>query len=378
MAKFFTEQPASPVIRVLGVFTVIVALLLLISYLAAYVSPQRFWPLAFFGLTYPVWLGLNLLCLIGWIALRRKWLWVPLIAWLIGFSHFRHFVQFNFRSAPLHENSTRIKVLSYNVRLFDLYNWERNRQTRDAIFKLLQHADPDIICFQEFYHTGRKGYFTTRDTLVKLLRTRYYHEGYTHRLHHQQYFGIATFSAFPIVGTGEISFRNDKNNNAIYSDILVKNDTLRIYNAHLSSVRFQRGDYEFIGDTVNSKKWTYPEQKVEKEEQQIVGRLKQAFLKRASQAETLKTHIEKSPHPVILAGDFNDTPVSYCYHLFSTFLHDAFVQSGNGIGSTYIGIIPLLRIDYIFHSPNLHSYDYQTLPGVYSDHHAISCMIELP
>jgi endonuclease/exonuclease/phosphatase family metal-dependent hydrolase len=85
--------------------------------------------------------------------------------------------------------------------------------------------------------------------------------------------------------------------------------------------------------------------------------------------------VNESPYPVILCGDLNDTPVSYCYRQFSRTLYDSFVESGNGIGQTYIGVVPSNRIDYIFHSEEFETANFTTHQVNYSDHKPISVEI---
>lgn len=351
---------------------------LLFSYLATSISPATSSLLALSGLAYPVFLFSNFVFILFWLVIRNKWLLLSLCCFLIGFNHFRHFFQVTFWSGPLVAESLKLKVVSYNVCLFDLYNYKNFGKNRDKIFELLQNSDADVICFQEFYYNSNKGFFETRDTLQKFLRAKNCFEGYTHQLRNGQSFGVATFSAFPIVNAGEIRFPNDPNNNAIFTDLKIKNNTLRIYNAHLSSIRFRRGDYEYLGDSVNVKKWLGPNQKPEKEEQQIITKLRMAFERRVTQTHILMEHVKSSPHPVILAGDFNDTPVSWFYRQVTSHLNDSFTESGNGFGSTYNGIFPLLRIDYIFHDDRLHSYGHRVHSEKLSDHYAVECMIEIP
>ena len=85
--------------------------------------------------------------------------------------------------------------------------------------------------------------------------------------------------------------------------------------------------------------------------------------------------VKKSPYKTILCGDFNDTPVSYCYNRIENELIDAFIESSSGIGSTYIGKFPFNRIDYIFYSNKLQSKEFKTHNIKYSDHKPISCYI---
>lgn len=373
--KFFRERKLHLFLKIILGLNLASAFFLLLSYLATHVSPANFTWLAFFGLAYPFLLLINFLFFVLWLVLRNKWSLLSLSVFLIGFNHFRHFFQITLWSGPNSESSTKIKVMSYNVRLFDLYNWVDNKTTRNKIFEVLSREDADIYCFQEFFVRDGDDTFETRDSMKLFLRAKNVHEGYTHYIPvSEQQFGLATFSVYPIVGKQLLKFENDKNNCVLITDIKIKNDTIRVFNVHLSSIRFQKADYEFIGDQENSKTWT----RLNDPDQKIYTRLKNAFVKRAEQVEIVELEISKSPHKVILCGDFNDTPISYAYRRLTRNLTDAFVESGNGIGNTYIGKFPSFRIDYILHSDELHSYDFNTLTEKLSDHHPITCTIELP
>src|SRR5207253_3238831 len=131
------------------------------------------------------------------------------------------------------------------------------------------------------------------------------------------------------------------------SDIVVGNDTFRVVNTHLESIRFKPEDYKFI-ENIGA----------ESEEElngsiNILRRMKRAYTKRAQQVSVLKNEITGSSYPVILCGDFNDTPNSYTYNVLSDGLSDSFRQSGKGFGRTYAGIFPSYRIDYILHDKKL-------------------------
>ena len=88
----------------------------------------------------------------------------------------------------------------------------------------------------------------------------------------------------------------------------------------------------------------------------ILRKLKSAFVKRAKQVDALHEYISKSPYPVILCGDFNDTPTSYTYHTVRGGLRDAFVDSGTGMSGTYAGKLPSFRIDYILYDKKFKSF----------------------
>ena len=81
----------------------------------------------------------------------------------------------------------------------------------------------------------------------------------------------------------------------------------------------------------------------------IGSRLKSAFVLRAEQAQIIANYIKDSPYPVIVMGDFNDTPQSYAYRKIRKGIHDAFRLAGGGFGNTYSGDLPSFRIDFIMH-----------------------------
>lgn len=289
-------------------------------------------------------------------------MFLSLLVLIIGIPYHSDFINFNFEENDTSEDS--LKVMSYNVRLFDLYNWTSGKNTRDKIFDLLREEDADVICFQEFYRSDRNGAFNTKDTLLELLPKRFYHEKSSYKAKGKQHFGIATLSRYPIVSEGEIEISSVLHNYCIYSDIKKGEDTIRVYNVHLASIRFQKEDYQFIEQAEQN------ENKLDGSKR-IIGRLSSAFISRAKQTDLIVKSIIKSPYPVILCGDFNDTPISYCYNEFSNHLHDSFIERGNGIGSTYIGVFPSFRIDYIMHSSSFQTNEFRVLSEKLSDHRAL-------
>src|SRR5688572_20011036 len=283
------------ILRVFLWANILVSFAMLGAYLATHISPQSFVYFAFFGLSYPIWLLLTFCFLIFWFFFHKKWMLIPALTLFLGFNHLRHFFAVTLIQPELLQP---VKVMSFNVKIFNLYDLENRIEKRNGVFAFLKAEDPAIICFQEFYHQEGGKSFVTKDTMVKLLDMDYYHERYTHEMTGKKYFGVATFSKYPIVNKGEVPFSNDKNNFCIYSDIVIGKDTLRVFNAHIGSIRFQQEDYEVFEENAPE------EAQVDtQDEKRIFNRLKKAFEKRALQAETIAAEIEKSPYPVVLCGD---------------------------------------------------------------------------
>ena len=108
--------------------------------------------------------------------------------------------------------------------------------------------------------------------------------------------------------------------------LVFKTDTLRIFNTHLGSIRFNHSDYKLLEE----KESLWPHQKIPK--QDIINRLKIGFIKRSQQLKELLPIIEKSPFNKIICCDLNDTPISFAYNQLNNNYKDAFTISGFGIG----------------------------------------------
>ena len=358
--------------RPLWWLNVCAALVLVITYLAAYISPLHAWPLAVLAMSFTYQLPVHAFFLVWWFLFRRKRMLLSGVLVLLGWSHVGDHVQVFGKNAPGGEiKGDPVKVMSYNVRLFDLYNWSGNEGTHDAIFTLLHREDADILCLQEFFYSPHKRFFRTRETLLKDFRYAYCHERYSQRARYEQHFGIATFSAWPTVGSGFIEFPQNPDNLCIWTDIALPGDTIRVYNAHLASYHFGDADYKFIQDLDTD---TGPDS-LKLGGERILRRLRRGFRLRADEVRRIAEHMQQSPHPVVYCGDMNDVPMSYGYNQLREQLDDAFVESGRGFGGTYIGDLPKLRIDHILYGPQLEAWGFRTLPEELSDHHAVTTMI---
>jgi endonuclease/exonuclease/phosphatase family metal-dependent hydrolase len=356
------------------VLTIICLIGLLLAYLSPFVHPNTLKILPFFGLAYPIILIFSLLALVIWSLAKSRWAIVTLIVLLIGGKlHFRMLaVGSNEDELPAEERV--LNVMSYNVRLFDLYTAETDQkyEKRNAIFNYIHTENPDIVCFQEFYHQDKPTSFSTRDSLIQLLEIKDYHERYAHKLRGRQNFGVAILSKYPMIAKGDVMFstQGDKDfNYCVFVDIVKNTDTFRIYNVHLQSIKLQQDDYSVFakGATETTEKKSTV--------RLLIDKLRIAYPKRAEQARTVVEHIKTSPYPTIVCGDFNDTPMSYAYNQFNRILVDAFRNCSSGIGATYVGKVPAGRIDYIFHSSNLKSTHFVIQKEAFSDHRAISCKI---
>lgn len=344
----------------------------MLTYLAPHVDPVTSWVPSVLAMSFTYQLLVHLGFLAWWAMFRRKRMLLSGAMLLLGYDHIGDHVQLFGRSAPNDElRGKPFKVMSYNVRLFDLYNWSKNKQTRDAIFDIFHKEDPDILCLQEFFYSSDRQFFHTKTSLLNDFRFVAAHERYSKKARYDQHFGIATFSSMPIVDKGHIDFPDNPENLCIWSDIALPEDTIRVYNAHLASYHFGDADYRFIKELDTGTNTDTLKQGGLR----ILKRLKRGFRLRADEVRRIAGHMRQSPHPVLYCGDMNDVPMSYGYALLREELNDAFVESGTGLGGTYIGDLPSLRIDHIMHGDELESWDFTTIDRELSDHRAITTLM---
>lgn len=335
------------------------AFTLLLSYLAVHISPEKFVLPAFFGLAYPYLLLINILMAIAWAVLLKYEALISVIVIAAGYNHLANYFRL---SNPDGEREGTFQVLSYNVRLFNAF--EVNKGSEKNVLEFLKKQQPDVICLQEFYGTGDP--VRKVNEIGNYLGGKYYFHLKTIGSGRNRYYGIVTFSRFPVTGRGEIIHPRSPGL-TIYTDILIKKDTFRIFNNHLQSFKLRSMEKSFIEELSQQ-----DDGKTLGEMKDISLSLKNGFTRRAQQAEMVKGQINLSRYPVIVAGDFNDTPVSYTYTKIRKGLNDAFVNSGYGAGFTYKGNYPANRIDYILYDNALECKYFDIIRVKYSDHYPVA------
>lgn len=338
----------------------ILAFSLLLSYLSVHISPEKFTLPAFFGLAYPYILLANLLIAIVWAVKLKFEVLISILAIAAGYTHLSNYFRL---SKPEGNREGTFQILSYNLRLFNAF--EKGAQgTEKNILEFLKNQQPDIICLQEFYTAGDP------DRKVEMIRNSLGGKYYSHLKvigsGRNRYYGIVTYSRFPVVGRGEIIHPRSPSL-TIYTDIIIQNDTFRVFNNHLQSFRLKSMERSFIDQLTHQ-----DENNTLGEMKSIWASLKNGFTRRAQQAVLVKAQINLSPYPVIITGDFNDTPVSYTYNKIRSGLKDSFVNSGYGAGFTYRGNYPANRIDYILYDEALECKYFEINRLRYSDHYPVS------
>ncbi len=337
---------------------ILVILALLISYLAVYIPPDKFWVPSFFGLAFPFFVAANILFIVFWAIVKPRFLFFSMVSVLAGWGFINRYVQIGGKNT----GRDGIKIITYNVQNFAGIKEADQKESANRILDFLDNQNADIICLQETRLRKNK-IFNITEAVKNLESIKHYHYASSSAT-----LGQVTFTRYPIIKMGEIRYEKS-NNMAIYTDVLIGSDTVRIFNVHLQSYRIDPRKYAIIDSP------GIDEEEDIKEIREIGGKLKRGFQMRAGQVREIKKVIDKTPYSVIICGDFNDTPVSYSYQQMRGDLNDAFISSGKGFGRTYIGKLPSYRIDNILYSDTFKSFNFKAFDFRASDHLPVSCLL---
>ncbi len=348
---------------ILGVLTVASALSLVFALLAGSTDPNSTTFFNFFALAAPVIYCVCIFCLAFWIIRWRLILaLIVALPLLIGFPAFGNFVQLEFSEYYPHKkkNKQELKILTYNVHQMRPYGDEEN--SFQGLFDTLKAIDADVICIQEF-RIQDSAHLKIAESLLDDYAYRAHQHDASKSLHNHR--GLLIASKYPLANRKSVTY-NVSENGFIHSDVVFQGDTLRLFNCHLQTtgvnkVSKEKGMMEIIeGNTTK------------KDGAKMYESLKENFVKRAVQADSVATLISQTNRDVIVVGDFNSPPMTYTYNTVSRTLSDAFRDAGNGYGSTFKGMRGLFRLDYVLYSDdNYDCLNYEAQDFPYSDHKAV-------
>ncbi|WP_457616088.1 endonuclease/exonuclease/phosphatase family protein [Lutibacter sp.] len=327
--------------KLLFIVNTLLATLLLIAYISRYISPETISFLSLFSLITPLLILINSAFSVYWLVLLKRQFMLSTIVLLIGYQQVN--ALYNIQEKKVFYNSD-VKIMSYNVRLFNLYNWIDNKGIDEKIKSFIEEKKPSILCVQEYY---------TAPHIAQMFPYKY-----TKINPKKKQPGLAIFSKLKIINYGSLNFENS-NNNAIFIDVVKLKDTIRIYNVHLQSLK------------VNPEKETLSKENSEKLRVQI----QKAFKKQAHQVALLVKHQKNNNYKSILCGDFNNTAFSWAYRKLKSDKKDAFVEAGEGFGKTMDFMFPF-RIDFILTDEKIKIHNFKTYNVKYSDHFPIMARVK--
>ncbi len=334
--------------------------LVIVGEVAARVSPAWVPWLApagyVYGLAYPL-LALGTV----WRLTSFRWLKSlgPLAVLLLTWQSFSHVFSVGLSKPDVALSENSFEVTTFNVRRLDEFDWLDGDQTRQDIATWLAEQPDGIWCFQEF---PKRGKATLRSAGFSWLKPR-------RRLFTwPREAGPALASSYPVKDWTTYMFEDEDagQGRVLQADVETPAGLVRVFNVHLQSLHFDHADYDAVEEGPSREQGA-----------RLWGLITDASKARALQAQELVRRMEESPYPVIVAGDFNDTPMSYAMHaLRGSRAEDTFAASSFGPGGTHLGAIPGLRIDGILADTTLQCVSHHTHGVKMSDHRPVTAVLQ--
>jgi endonuclease/exonuclease/phosphatase family metal-dependent hydrolase len=323
------------------------------AYLLPFLTPRIFPLLSVFTLFMPLFFVANGLFFFYWAIQFKKRMVLSGLVLLIGITFFNKFYKFS--AKEYQESEKDFTIMSYNVRLFNVFKWLDRDDIPEVILEFINEKNPDILCIQEFSNSGN-------------IDLKVYPYKYVLMEGNQIKTGQAIFSKFPIIERGNIVFPNS-NNNVVFADIKKGKDIVRVYNMHLQSIKISP-DVNEISENID----VIDQQK----SKSLFIRISKAFKQQQEQAAIFKEHEKECKYPIIICGDMNNSAFSYVYRNIKGKLKDSFEEAGKGFGATYKFKYYPARIDYIFADETMEVKQFETFPDFQnSDHYPIMAKLSM-
>ena len=289
----------------------------------------------------PIFLCINFLFFIYWIIkldIRFIFSFLVLLVYVDKPISF-------FKTDATVDDQRGLQVMSYNVRLFNHYNWIKDSSVRNKIKTFVNDNKPDFIAVQEFHDDYRE--------LMNDFK-------YSHIDLNEGNVGLAIFGNSKMINKGDV-VSSDKRKIAIYVDFVYKKDTLRLYNSHFKSYNINPLSFKPNKETFKN----------------VLNKTKLVYKIQNDECSILIDHMKKSPYSLMLAIDLNNTSDSFVYKKINDLFFDSYVQTGFEFGATYDFSFLPIRIDYIFYSKLIKANTYQIHNVKLSDHKPISVFFNI-
>ena len=339
--------------------------MMLLCGLSETVNPSHFSPLVAFGLTFPAYLFVNVAFLVFWAVFSARYIWISVVGLVLSFGAVRAYCPINI---PNPHPRGCIKVMSYNVKMFSAGETTTNDNYKNLL-AYLKKSDADVVCLQEagippdIFGMG----------IINVMKRWAYHDSLTlgQKFNNNT---ISIYSRFPIIRCKRIPFYSPFHASIAYT-LRVGTDTIIVINNHFVSNAISDSDKSMYKNMVKNP----GDMSMKTDVRYLVGKIGRAGIKRAEQADSVAAFVSRHPDcPIILCGDFNDSPISYAHYRVTRNLNDAYVSSGFGPGISYHEAGMYFRLDNIMYSKHWRAYSAIVDSHISaSDHYPISCYLKL-
>ena len=349
-------------INIIAGANVATVLLMLASGYADHIHPAEHQMLSNLGMLFPFFLFANLLFVFFWLTFKWKKLWIPILGYALAFAPLCTYMPLN-TTQDVPEGT--IKIVSYNVCQYGgNYKYE---QGFDTVFNYLKRQQPDIVCLQEDVDSWRRFVFKRYQEILPYNDTTLFcHNGLMN--------GVGIHTRFPILKKERIPYKSVANGSVAYY-LDVEGDTILVINNHLESTHLSIEERDSYKRMLKGK---MRKDTAKAETLFLIEKLGRYTALRSKEADAVHAYIEAHrQYPIIVCGDFNDSPISYARRTIAKGLKDCFVETGRGLGLSFNQKEFFFRIDHMMCSDEFVPYNCEIDNKMdASDHFPLICRLK--
>ncbi len=353
---------AKSIVTVILAVNVLFVLGMFLTGFSYLVDPAKFRYAAAMGMFFPFFAAANLAFLVFWVITKPVCALLPFISLVLSYTPVRMYASFH-RGGDV--PSGALKIMTYNVLGFHGMEGRELDRKDNPIVYYLTDSDADVICLQEC---------TEKDLskeMFALLEEKYPYHHFSNQ--GKGMTSLAVYTKYPIIKVDSIPCDTCSNISVAYTISFPQGYGV-VVNNHFESNKFEpekKKDFRrvIVGDLKKDS--------ARAEGRYLLSRFTEMAVKRSAQTKAVAGYLEINRDvPVILCGDFNDTPISHNHHVIARLLKDCFREKGFGFGWTYTHDGMRVRIDNIMCSDHFEPYACKVMSDVkYSDHYPVVCWL---
>lgn len=346
---------------ILSIMAVIGLIAMILSVISPYINPKHFVWTSFFGLSFWVIFAYNVVILLFLMLLWSRKAWIAVLALLVAIPGLNK--SYSFGTKATGDNG--IRIMSYNVHMFRPVGIEEvdKEQFAYQVMNMVKEQSPDILCCQEFFDYSNK--ISRIKCIEEFAKTTGFQYVYFNRK--DNYAGNVIFSKFPIAKVDEESgFGKENTYGVMVSVDAGEKGKFHVANMHLLSYKISDDEIDVL------MKPSEKQNNLDTIGKSVLHKLGSSLQRRSDELQSVLDEMPPVDGPIIICGDFNETPLSYNYRqMQKAGFTDTFTKVGRGIKPTYAGKLPLLRIDYVWANNGVTPFDFNRLRYKGSDHYPV-------
>lgn len=341
--------------------SVLTAALFVMSAYGGHIHPGTWAWAVTLTLLFPFLLLADVTCMVVWlVACSRRWA-MNFAALIVCAPALRTYMPINI-AEPVPKGC--IHVLSYNT--FGMGEASVDTITFRQTLNFLRQSQADIVCLQEAAYPVKY----KKEVEQSTARWRYQD---TLLLPGQSTAQLAFYSVYPILKRKVVNSPSNAHYSIVY-ELKIQKDTVVVVNNHFVTNSMNETDKEAYTRlvSVEDQDSTYEDLL------HLLGKVNAAGVKRAVQVDSLIHCLDSiGDKPMIVCGDFNDSPLSYVHTALTRRLNDAYTHTGIGPGISYHETLMYFRLDNILYSHHFRPFGARVMKEQkMSDHYPIQAWLK--